>query len=131
MFAVSGTEMGKLDQEGRSFTFISPNFPNYPEPDTEVRCIMKQINNETFHFEILEAWVTSEHNLNQNLESQFVFFGRIINRFMPSPHVMVNRFNRFINFTSFIGIEYSMLLLHFLSLQSGLKFSLEIEGNVF
>ena len=123
--------MGDLNIQSQLFTFNYPNFPNYPEPDTELRCVMKHSNDQTFRLEILEVWVTSEYNLDQSLVRQFALFATTEYGNVGPPYVMINQFNRFINFTTFIGRDLLELRLLFSSTYSPLKFSLKIEGSVF
>ena len=134
-FIVTGIELGNLDQQITASTLLSPNFPNYPTTDTGAVCIIRHIDGYHFHFNVLDTWVSSQFYNNSDLNSHLFAYGILADDSMSTvlhqPFFGVNRFNRFINFTTMIGIDLSELRLRFLGSPPYIKFSLRMEGNAF
>ena len=132
LLQVSGTDMDEMDQEQRSMTLNSPNFPNYPDPDMERRCVIKENTGGTFMLETLETWATFEDTMDTMLNTHMQLYG-ITNEAnddnITSSDVTITRFNRFVNFTNFMSRELEQLRISYSSLDMSIKFTLDFEGK--
>ena len=121
--------MGDMDREMESMTLNSPNFPNYPDPDTELRCVIKENNGETFRMNTLETWATFQGTMDTPLNEHMQINGIAEEENITMPDHMINRFNRFVNFSTFINQDLEQLRFSYSSLETNMKFTLQFEGN--